>query len=123
MTDLVKDLMTRSLLFVDPETTLGEASTLMAERAVGSALVRENERLVGILTERDVVRAMSSAHDAPMRPVIEWMTKHPTTMPPDTPVKEALRTMVDGGFRHLPITEGDRAVGMVSIRDIAKLLS
>jgi CBS domain-containing protein len=123
MTDLVQDLMTKSLLFIDPETTLGEASTLMAERAVGSALVGENDRLVGILTERDVVRAMSSAHDAPMRPVIEWMTKHPTTARPETPVKEALRTMVDGGFRHLPIVEDDRPVGMVSMRDIARAMS
>lgn len=123
MTDRVQDLMAKALLFIDPESTLGEATTLMAERAVGSALVCEGERLVGILTERDVVRAMSSAHDAPLRPVIEWMTKHPTTATPDTDVKEALRTMVDGGFRHLPIVEGNKPVGMVSIRDIAKAMS
>lgn len=121
--DRVEVLMATSLLFVEPETTLGEASTLMGERRVGSALVTEDGRLVGILTERDVVRAMSSAHDAPVRPCIEWMTKHPTTAPPDTPVKEALRTMVDGGFRHLPIVDGDRPVGMVSMRDIARALS
>ena len=121
--DLVKDLMAKKLLFVEPETTLGEASTLMGERGVGSALVLENGHLVGILTERDVVRAMSSAHDAPVRPCIEWMSKHPTTAAPDTPVREALRTMVDGGFRHLPITDGDQPVGMVSIRDIAQALS
>jgi CBS domain-containing protein len=119
----VADLMSKSLLCIDPETTLGEASTLMAERAIGSALVLEADRLVGILTERDVVRAMSGAHDAPMRPVIEWMTKHPTTAPPDMDVKEALRTMVDGGFRHLPIVDGDHPVGMVSMRDIARALS
>jgi len=85
--------------------------------------VMEGERLVGILTERDVVRAMSGAFDAPMRPVIEWMTKRPTTAGPDTPVKEALRVMVEGGFRHLPVLDGDQVVGMVSMRDIARALA
>lgn len=119
----VEDLMSRSLCSVDPESTLAEATTLMGERRIGSAVVLEGERIVGIVTERDVVRAMSSAHDAPFRAVVEWMTKDPTTVSPDTPVKEALRTMVDGGFRHLPVTEGDRFVGMLSMRDIAKALA
>lgn len=83
----------------------------------------EGERLVGILTERDVVRAMSTSHDAPIRPVVEWMTKFPTTVSPDTPVKEALRVMVEGGFRHLPVTRDDRVVGMLSMRDIARALA
>lgn len=119
----VEELMSKLVCSVDPETTLAEATTVMGERHIGSALVLEEERLVGILTERDVVRAMSTAHDAPMRPVIEWMTKHPTTIAPDVAVKEALRVMVEGGFRHLPVLDGDRVVGMVSMRDIARALT
>ena len=119
----VGELMSKPSCFVDPETTLAEATTVMGEQRVGSALVMEGDHLAGILTERDIVRAMSTAHDAPARPVIEWMTKHPTTMPPDTPVREALRTMVEGGFRHLPIADGEAVVGILSMRDIAKALA
>ena len=119
----VEELMSKPVCSVDPETTLAEASTVMGERHVGSALVLDGEQLVGILTERDVVRAMSSSFDAPMRPVVEWMTKRPTTIGPESPVKEALRVMVEGGFRHLPVLQGDVVVGMVSMRDIAKALA
>lgn len=119
----VGELMSNPLCLVDPETTLAEATTMMGEHGVGSALVMEAEQLAGILTERDVVRAMSTAHDAPARPVVEWMTKKPTTTSPDTPVREALRVMVDGGFRHLPVIDAGKVVGVLSMRDIAKALA
>jgi CBS domain-containing protein len=119
----VGELMSKPSCVVDPETTLAEATTIMGEQRVGSALVMESDRLAGILTERDIVRAMSTAHDAPARPVVEYMTKNPTTAAPDTPVREALSTMVEGGFRHLPIKDGEAVVGIVSIRDIAKALA
>jgi CBS domain-containing protein len=119
----VGELMSKPSCVVDPETTLAEATTMMGEQRVGSALVMAADRLAGILTERDIVRAMSTAHDAPARPVIEWMTKNPITAPPDTHLSEALRTMVEGGFRHLPIAEGDSVVGIISMRDIAKALA
>jgi CBS domain-containing protein len=115
----VSEIMSTLLTIVEPETTLGEAATLMGERRVGSVLVCEDDRLVGILTERDIVRALSTEHDAPQRPVVEWMTKDPHTTRPDSEVKEALRTMVDGGFRHLPVLDSGHVVGMVSIRDVA----
>ena len=119
----VEDLMSKPVCSVDPETTLAEATTVMGERHVGSALILEGEDLVGILTERDVVRAMSGAFDAPARPVIEWMTKRPTTTGPDTAVREALRIMVEGGFRHLPIVQDGKVLGIVSMRDIARALA
>ncbi|HJT37386.1 MAG TPA: CBS domain-containing protein [Actinomycetota bacterium] len=115
----VSEIMSTTLTVVEPEVTLGEAATLMGERHVGSVIVCENVRLVGILTERDIVRALSHEHDAPQRPVVEWMTKDPTTTEPGADVKEALRTMIDGGFRHLPVLDGGRVAGMVSIRDVA----
>ncbi len=115
----VSEIMSSTLTIVEPEATLGEAATMMGERHVGSVIVTEEDRLVGILTERDIVRALSREHDAPGRPVVEWMTKGPTTTRPDAEVKEALRTMVDGGFRHLPVLDGERVVGMLSIRDVA----
>lgn len=119
----VEDLMSTDLCTVDPEASLAEASTLMGERGVGSAMVIEDGRLVGIVTERDVVRAMSNAHDAPLRPVAEWMTRSPGSVTRGTSIKDALKVMVDGGFRHLPIVEEGKPVGMVSMRDIAKALA
>lgn len=115
----VSQIMSTNLCTVEPEATVGEAATLMGEHQVGSVLVLGDGHLIGILTERDIVRALSSAHDAPMRPVAEWMTKDPRSVPTDTEIRDALRTMVDGGFRHLPVIEGEAVVGMVSIRDVA----
>jgi CBS domain-containing protein len=119
----VADVMSSDLCVAGPESTVGEAATLMGEHAIGSVLICDEERLVGILTERDIVRALSSAHDAPMRPAAEWMTKDPTTIRPDHDAREALRTMVQGGFRHLPVLDGDKVVGMVSMRDVAGKLT
>ena len=65
----VSEIMSKTLTIVEPEATLGEAATMMGERHVGSAVVCEDDRLVGILTERDIVRALSREHDAPQRAV------------------------------------------------------
>lgn len=119
----VSAIMSAPSCRADPESTLAEAATLMAERRVGSALVMEGEQLTGILTERDVLRALSSAHDAATRPVAEWMTRVPRTVTPETDVRDALRMMVEGSFRHLPVVNGDRVVGVLSMRDIAGTLS
>jgi len=115
----VRELMTSNLCTCDPESTVGEAATLMGEHAIGSVLICEGDRLSGILTERDIVRALSTTHDAPQRPVIEWMTKDPSTTTPETDARDALAMMLDGGFRHLPVTDGGKVVGMLSIRDVA----
>lgn len=119
----VAQIMSTDLCTAEPEATVGEAATLMGEHQVGSVLILEDGHLVGILTERDIVRALSSTHDAPIRPVVEWVTKDPRTVSPDVEVRDALRTMVDGGFRHLPVVEGEKVVGMISIRDVAGAMS
>lgn len=115
----VKDVMTPEPLTVPPATTVAEAATVMGERRIGSALVMDDERLLGIFTERDIVRALAQDFGAAERPVSEWMTEEPVTVPPHTAAKDALRTMLEGGFRHLPVTEGDRVLGVVSIRDLS----
>lgn len=119
----VSDIMSNLVCWVDPAATLAEATTLMGERRVGSALVLDSDRLVGIVTERDVIRALSNDYDAPHSPVTEWMTKDPQTVGPDAEIRRALQIMVDGGFRHLPVTEGGKVVGVLSMRDVAKVLA
>src|SRR4029077_14477877 len=111
--------MATVLQSVSRSETLGEAVAVMAQNRIGSVLVIEDERLVGIFTERDTVRALSLSHDAARHEVGAWMTPDPTTVDPDTDTHDALRTMLDNGFRHLPVVENDVVVGMVSMRDVA----
>jgi CBS domain-containing protein len=115
----VGEVMTRSVLSVDASTTVAEAATIMGERRAGSALVMDGDSLLGIFTERDIVKALGQHFDAAGHAVSEWMTVEPLTVPPDTTVDEALRTMLDRGFRHLPVVEAERVVGVVSMRDLS----
>jgi CBS domain-containing protein len=91
----------------------------MAQRRVGSALVMEAGQLVGIFTERDIVKALSQDVSAIQQAIGHWMTGGPLTIAPDATVDDALQLMVDGEFRHLPVVDGERLVGMVSMRDIS----
>ena len=117
---IVREIMSTKLVSVEPSATVAEAATVMGERHVGSALVMEGGSLVGIFTERDIVRALSQDFDAPGHPVSEWMTKQPKTVGADASVDEALETMLSGGFRHIPVLEDRGVVGVVSMRDISK---
>jgi len=115
----IGDLMTRDVLTVAPEDTLGEAAAKMTERGVGAVVVADFGRMIGILSERDIMRAVADRIHSSEARVREWMTADPITATPDTTIEEAGRTMLEHGFRHLPVVDGDRAVGIVSIRDIA----
>lgn len=116
----VDEVMSKDLVTVEPTATVAEAATVMGEHHVGSALVLEGGKLVGIFTERDVVRALAQHFDAAGHPVSSWMTRNPTTIAPDAPVREALDRMLAGGFRHLPVIQGGTVVGMVSMRDLSR---
>lgn len=113
--------MKKTLYSVAPSTTVGEALSLMAQNRIGSALIMEGGRLIGIFTERDTVKAISQSHDAPTHEISSWMTRDPKTVSPDVEVDDALRTMLDNGFRHLPVVERGEVIGMVSMRDLAEL--
>jgi CBS domain-containing protein len=116
----IGDLMTRDVLGVAPEDTLGEAAQKMVERGVGSAVVMDFGRLIGILTERDLLRATAGRTHSSEARVREWMTADPVTVTEDTSAEEAAQTMLEQGFRHLPVVADGRAVGIVSIRDVAE---
>lgn len=117
----VADLMDSRLQIAGPSTTVGEAVVIMARASVGSTIIVDRGRLVGIFTERDVVRALSQSVESPADPVGHWMSTNPTTITGDEPIAEALRRMVAGGFRHLPVVDAEGAVvGMLSMRDLAR---
>jgi CBS domain-containing protein len=111
--------MAGDVLGVAPETTLLDAARRMHERRVGAVVVLDGDRLVGILTERDVLRAVAT--NRVDGPVSESMTHHPDTIDADEPAGQAAAIMIHGGFRHLPVVEGEAVVGMISIRDLVRL--
>ena len=116
----VRDAMTRELVTMDASCSVGEAATMMARRRVGSVLVLEDGALAGIFTERDIVRALSQDTGAPAESLADWMTRDPVTISPDADLEEARRRMLEGHFRHLPVEEEGRPVGMLSMRDLAR---
>ena len=122
----VREIMTRELVTVDPSIILTEAARAMSAARAGSALVLQDGSIIGILTERDILRALaesSKADIARVSSVSIWMTRDPLTVGPDTSVGEALDRMLSGGFRHLPVMEGDAVIGVVSMRDLAKSIA
>jgi CBS domain-containing protein len=118
---VARNHMSRSLLTVEPGLGLKAVAERMVEKDVGAVLVLENGRLVGILTERDILRAVAGGiTDETL--VSDWMTRDPETMEPDETTRQAAVLMIHGGFRHLPIVEGDEVVGMLSIRDLMRIV-
>ena len=114
------DIMQRDVLGVAPEDTIGFAAEQMAGRDVGAVVVLDYGRLIGILSERDILRAVAGRVHSSEARVREWMTADPMTATLDTTPEEAARVMVQNGFRHLPVVDDDQAVGIVSIRDVMR---
>lgn len=110
--------MNDHVLSVAPDTPVASAAAAMVRGKAGSALIMQGMLLAGILTERDVLRAAASGEDLTRAPVSAWMTRDPQTTGPDTPTEEAAQIMLRNGFRHLPILEGRRVCGVVSLRDL-----
>ena len=116
----VAEAMSGDLLVVAPEDTLGQAAEKMRERDVGSALVVDYGRLIGIITPRDLLRAFASrVHPSEAR-IREWMTAEPLVVSADTSVDAAITLMTEYGFHHLPVVDGDRPVGMLGLRQASR---
>jgi CBS domain-containing protein len=114
------ELMTGAVVSVATEDTLGEAAERMAEDGVGSAVVLDSGRLIGILTERDLLRAVAGRVHTSEARVRAWMTVDPLTATEATSADEAIQTMLEQGFRHLPVVEGGRTIGVVSLRELMR---
>ncbi len=117
----VGEVMNRNLLTVDPHLSLHDAAARMSERGVGAALVISNDHVSGILTERDVLRAVATG-GVDGTHVAAWMTRDPETVEIGETTGQAAAVMIHGGFRHLPVVDGDRPVGIVSIRDLMRVV-
>jgi CBS domain-containing protein len=117
----VADLMTKDVLTVEPSDTIGEAAEKMQEANVGAVVVVEDMvRIVGIVTERDLMRAVAQRARAAEARVRNWMTEDPVTIEPETTVEDAAKIMFDRNFRHLPVVKDGRPLGIVSLRVLAR---
>jgi CBS domain-containing protein len=115
----VLNLISGSALTCAVNIPLRAAARLMTQEEVGSLAVMRDNDLAGIVTERDVLRAVSSGADLDSETVNDWMTPNPDTVSADLEVSEAADWMLATGYRHLPVTGDDgRLVGIASIKDV-----
>lgn len=120
----VRDLMSQPVVTADPGQRLATAADTMVLAGVGSVVVvGEPGRPIGILTERDLVRASAAGTDTRRSTVAEWMTASPDVVGPDTPIDEAVDTLARHGYRHVPVVADDELIGIVSLRDLLRVAS
>jgi len=117
----VREVMTNLIAAVGPDATAGEIAQRMRDDNVGSVLVTERNRLMGVISDRQLaLRCLTHVGDAKTVTASEIMTPDPITVGPDTSEEEALRIIGEHRVRRLPVVEGDTVIGIVSVADLAK---
>jgi CBS domain-containing protein len=118
----VSEVMNTSVVTVDPTSSIGEAAEKMIEAGVGAVVVMEDmARIVGIVTERDLLRAVAQRARAAEARVRQWMTEGVITIEPETEIKDAAKMMFERNFRHLPVVNKDgRLLGIASLRRLSQ---
>src|SRR4051812_1322619 len=120
MTDrLIKEIIEgQEVVTCSADTTVSDAALLMRENHIGALIVVENNRLAGIFTERDALfRVVAEGRDTKSTRLTDVMTRNPQTVKPDQRFSVALQMMYGGKFRHVPVVEDGRPVGIISARD------
>lgn len=117
----VADLMTSPAISAGAAETLAATAWRMSDKKVGSVVVLEGNRLIGILTERDLLRASAAGADPNEATVGTWMTPDPDWVHPDVEAVDAWRSFAEHGYRHIPVVVGDEVKGVVSIRDLVRV--
>jgi len=113
--------MNTSVLTVDPTASIGEAAEKMMDAGVGAVVVMEDMvRIVGIVTERDILRAVAQRARAAEARVRQWMTESVVTIEPDTTIPDAAKMMFENNFRHLPVVKDGRLMGIASLRRLSQ---
>lgn len=112
----------RNVVTIEPSATLAEAATLLADKRIGAALILgADQRIVGIISERDIVRALAARGAAALDgPVSGTMTRNVESCNESEPICNIMERMTAGKFRHLPVTDQGRVIGIVSIGDAVK---
>lgn len=117
----ILDTKGHQIMSVEPDAKLAAAVKLLGEKKIGAVLVMNQSRLEGILSERDIVRALGERGAGVLEePVSEVMTRKVVTCKETDTVAELMETMTTGKFRHLPVIDNGKVVGLISIGDIVK---
>jgi CBS domain-containing protein len=111
----LSEVMRTEFITVAPEDTLGEVAERMTALNVGAVVVKDFGKLIGILTERDLLKAMAARVHSSEARVRQFMTENPITASPDMDCEAAEQLMLEKGFRHLPVLDADDVVGVVSL--------
>ncbi len=119
----VSEIMTNAAVLDQSDDTLAEAARKMWKQQTGSLLVMEGDDLVGIITERDVLKAVATGVKLEETRIAEVMTKDVVTVGPGTSLRAAAKVMADRWIRHLPVVDGGKLVGVLSQRDLAGVLA
>jgi len=114
----VSDLAHHELFTAQADETLDQAADRMSWHQVGALPVFDGQRLVGIITERDLTAAVAEEVDPATTPVADYMTSAPEVLQPDSELADAAHTMLQLGVRHLPVVQRGRLVGVLSMRDV-----
>jgi CBS domain-containing protein len=118
----VRDAMSKAVLTVGPEHTLRQAAQLMSARRTGSAIVLDPDGSgIGIITERDVLKAIAAGLDPDVERTASHITWDVVYAGPSWTLDDAAAAMVRGGFRHLVVLDGDEVLGVISVRDIVRV--
>lgn len=111
-------LVSGAAAVVGPETSLASAARFMVDEDAAALAVIGGRELIGILTDRDLVRAAAAGIAMDDVPVSEWMSEAPDTVPPGVSIAEAAEWMLEMGYRHLPVVDNDELLGIVDVRDL-----
>jgi CBS domain-containing protein len=120
---LLRDIAIRHLVTVGPQSTIRRAAKVMSDRGIGAAVVIEKEKVAGIVTERDILQSLAGDINVDDATIEDIMTRDVVSGAPGWDLLRAVRTMTDGGFRHLLVMEMDDPVGIVSLRDLMNVLA
>src|SRR6187401_3256465 len=118
---LVSEIMSTPVVTATADEPVATAAGRMREQGVGSVVVVDGTRAAGILTERDLVRLAASGNDRSDDLVASWMTADPDCVAPDVDATSAFTSLAEHGYRHIPVVDGDRLVGIVSMRDVMRV--
>lgn len=114
----LRELLSGEVETISAGMTVADAALHMKREGIGSLAVVDGDEFSGIFTERDVLRVVADGGDSSSETVAEWMTMYPDSFFPDMDVDEAAEWMLAAGYRHLPVVEGGKLIGMASIKDI-----
>jgi CBS domain-containing protein len=121
--DNVSKIMTRTVVKTAPSSNVRDAARLMYEKNIGSLVISDDGAILGILTERDILRFIDSGGDLDAVPVSDLMTKKVVTVSPDTSISKATEILIKNNFRRLPVVEDGKLAGIVTTSDMTYQLS